>query len=268
MVNVSVIMGVYNASKYIEIAIESILKQSYTDFEFIICDDGSIDNTLDKLIEIAKNDCRVKIIENKANFGLGYSLNRCIKSANGKYLIRMDGDDISPTDRIKKLVKLAEENPKYSVIGSAMVLFDDDQEWGETKPIMFPSKRQVFKGPAIAHATAIMRKEVITKIGGYNTACDKYRIEDYDMWCRLVEANYEIMNTTEVLYKCRWDQKDYYKRRKLTHLLGYAKYKFYWSKRLGFGINGYLHAFLVLIKAFVPTQIKKRYHRMKLNRND
>jgi glycosyltransferase EpsE len=118
------------------------------------------------------------------------------------------------------------------------------------------------------YATALMRKDVITKIGGYNIACDKYRIEDYDMWCRLIEANYEIMNTTEFLYKCRWDPKNYYKRRKLAHLLGYAKYKFHWSKRLGFGIDGYIHAFLVLIKAFVPTQIKKRYHRMKLNKND
>src|SRR5699024_2482214 len=128
------IMGVYNASKYIELAIESILKQSYTDFEFIICDDGSTDDTLRKLKEAEKNDSRIKIIENNSNSGLGYTLNRCIQSANGKYLVRMDGDDISTKDRIKKLVELAEENPKYPVIGSAMILFDDEQEWGKTKP--------------------------------------------------------------------------------------------------------------------------------------
>lgn len=266
MAKVSVIMGVYNGANYLEESINSVINQTFKDFEFIICDDGSVDNSLSIIENKVQSDSRIKVLKNTSNKGLGYSLNKCIKVSRGKYLVRMDSDDISVENRIEKLVQSFEENPEYAVLGSGMILFDDHEEWGETKPIEFPSREQIFKGPAVAHATTIMNRDVIEKVGLYNTGADKFRVEDYDLWCRLAEAGYKIMNIEDCLYKCRWDREEYYKRRKLKHLVGYAKYKFYWSKRFGFGFKGYLHSTFVLFKAIVPSFIKKRYHNLKLKR--
>lgn len=264
MTKVSVIMGVYNGANYLEESINSIINQTFKNFEFVICDDGSEDNSLSIIENKAQLDSRIKVLKNTSNKGLGYSLNECIKVSQGKYLVRMDSDDISVENRIEKLVQSLEERPEYAVLGSGMILFDNYEEWGVTTPIEFPNREQIFKGPAVAHATTIMNRKVIEEIGLYNTLADKYRVEDYDLWCRLAEAGYKIMNTNDCLYKCRWDREEYYKRRKLKHLMGYARYKFYWNKRLGFGFKGYLHSTFVVLKAIAPSFIKKKYHRLKL----
>ena len=101
---VSVIMSVYNGEKYLKKAIESILRQTYRNFEFIIIDDGSKDTSLNIIKKYEKMDKRIIVIENKLNIGLVESLNRGIKIANGKYIIRMDADDIAMKNRIKKQV--------------------------------------------------------------------------------------------------------------------------------------------------------------------
>lgn len=266
MASVSIIMGVYNAEKYLEPAIESILNQTYRDFEFVICDDGSTDKTKEIVKNYVQRDQRIVWIENTANKGLGFSLNKCIDVSKGKYLVRMDGDDISTQNRVEKLVKLMDENPQYAVIGSGMILFDEAGEWGKSNPILKPNKMQVFKGPAVAHATTIMNASIIKKIGGYNSECDKYHAEDYDLWCRLVEADQSIMSTPDLLYKCRWDKVEYYKRRKVAYLIGYANLKFYWSKRFKMGFPGLLHCSITYVKAIIPSGIKKMYHQARLKK--
>lgn len=264
MTDVSVIMGVYNGAKHLESAIDSILNQTCKDIEFIICDDGSTDESLALIRKKAKIDPRIKILTNKSNQGLAYSLNKCIKFSNGKYLVRMDSDDLSKENRIERLVYHISKDAEYAVIGSTMILFNDQRNWGQTSAIEYPDKLDIFKGPAVSHATVIMKKSIIEKVGAYNPDMDQYRIEDYDLWCRLAESNYKIKNIDEALYLCRWDHKDYYKRRKLKHLLGLAKHKFYWGKRFDFGIKGYTHAQLVLLKGLTPSFIKKIYHKHKL----
>ena len=100
-------MGAYNVGnkKILEKSINSILNQTYKDFEFIICDDGSTDNTLDIISNICQNDKRVRIIKNNKNKGLTYSLNHCLKYAKGEYIARMDADDESTLDRFEKQLK-------------------------------------------------------------------------------------------------------------------------------------------------------------------
>lgn len=265
MPKVSIIMGVFNVSKFVEEAIRSIVEQTYNDWEFIICNDGSTDETASIVKKWAKKDKRIVFIENVENMGLGFSLNRCIEIAKGEYLVRMDGDDISNENRIGKLIETAFLNPNYTVIGSGMILFDEKGEWGKTKPIEFPNKMQIFKGPAVTHATTIMKTQIIRKVGGYNPACDSCRIEDYDLWCRLAENNYLIMSIPDLLYKCRWDQVSYYKRRKISYLIGFAKLKLFWANRLELGLKGQIHSGIIFIKAFVPSFIKRFYHKQKLS---
>lgn len=111
---ISVIMGVYNLSPRYKEAIKSILDQTFSNFEFIICDDKSTDNTLQVLKEIAKKDNRIKIISNKQNMGLGASLNHCLKFARGKYIARMDDDDFSNKDRFQIEFDFLEKHPEYA----------------------------------------------------------------------------------------------------------------------------------------------------------
>src|SRR5687768_3512659 len=96
---ISVIMSAYNAEKYVIEAIDSILKQSFKDFEFIIINDCSNDHTLDILNEYAQMDTRIQIINNEENLGLTISLNKALKEAKGKYIARMDADDVSHPER-------------------------------------------------------------------------------------------------------------------------------------------------------------------------
>jgi glycosyltransferase involved in cell wall biosynthesis len=119
---VSVVMPAYNAGKFIESAIKSILFQSYGNIELIIIDDGSTDNTL----EIIKsfNDSRIILIKNNNNIGQPLSRNKAIGSAKGKYIANADADDINMSNRVEKQVKILEENPLVDVLGSGMYIVD------------------------------------------------------------------------------------------------------------------------------------------------
>jgi glycosyltransferase involved in cell wall biosynthesis len=110
---ISVIMAVYNGEKYLAEAIESILNQTFKEFEFIIIDDGSKDNSLNIIKRYAKKDSRIIIIKNEKNMKLAWSLNKGLKIARGKYIARMDSDDISLTDRLEKQYYFLEKKEIY-----------------------------------------------------------------------------------------------------------------------------------------------------------
>lgn len=264
MPKISVIMGAYNIEQYMHDAIESIINQTFSDWELIICDDGSTDNTFKILKEYEKKDSRIKVLKNDNNYGLAYSLNKCIQVSQGEYLARMDGDDISLPNRFEEQVKAMDNNPEYTVIGSDVILFDEEGDWSKSNYIEKPTLMDVFKGPAVAHPTTIMRAQTIKQIGGYNTETDKCHAEDYDLWCRLYEAGYKMMNLNSILFKYRWDKKNYYKRRKLKYLLGYVKLKCYWCHRLRIGLKGWTYCLITFVKAITPAFIKKVYHRKTL----
>ena len=144
----SVISGAYNIAANGELSrksIESILNQSYTDFEFIICNDGSHDSTDVLLREYGDRDPRIKIITNDKNMGLAHSLNRCIEIASGKYIARHDLDDVSATERLEKQVSYLEENEKTDLLGTAAALFDEngvfDEEYFHLPLQSIPSRK-------------------------------------------------------------------------------------------------------------------------------
>ena len=131
MPKVSVIMGVYNLANrdILEKAIFSILNQTFKDFEFIICDDGSTDNTFEIVKDICKNDNRVVFLQNEVNKGLAYVLNKCLDNAKGEYIARMDADDECYLDRFEKQVKFLDENLDYGVVTSNAEVFDENGVW-------------------------------------------------------------------------------------------------------------------------------------------
>ena len=129
-IDISVIMGIYNCASTLPEAIDSILNQTYTSWELILCDDGSSDNTY----EIAKQyqnryPDKIKLIRNEKNMGLNYTLNHCIEYVSGKYIARMDGDDVSLPSRFESEIKVLEEEPDIAVVSTTMIHFDESGDY-------------------------------------------------------------------------------------------------------------------------------------------
>lgn len=181
---VTVLMSVYNGEKYLRQAVESILSQSMPDFEFIIIDDGSNDNSL--AIIRCYSDPRIRLIQNKTNFGLVKSLNIGIELAKGKYIARMDCDDVSLPERLTKQKQYLDKHPEVGVVGTGFQIVDENGIIISTHN--FPLQHDVIRWSLcffspIVHPSVMMRKDVVLKVGKYDPA--RQYAQDYDLWRRL-----------------------------------------------------------------------------------
>ena len=197
---VTVLMPVYNGKKYLKEAIESVLNQTFRDFEFLIIDDGSAD----KSAEIIKsfNDARIRLERNETNLGLIKTLNKGLGLAKGKYIARMDCDDISLPKRLSIQVNFMEKHPEIGICGSWVKIMGLKQEFVNRYPQNHEEARAylLFNTP-FAHPSVIIRKELIDK---YNLKYDEdYKhAEDYELWSRVI--NYaKVSNIPKVLLRYR-----------------------------------------------------------------
>lgn len=195
---VSVIMPVYNCELYVKEAIESILNQSYTDFELLIIDDASTDTTVEIIQEFA--DERIVFIQKPKNSGYTHSLNYGLQIAKGNYIARMDGDDRSVAHRFEKQVTFLENNDNVVLCGGWFQIIDSD------KIIKLPEyhvaiKLHFLRGNCIAHPSVMIRKSALDE---QNIVYDstKEPAEDYDLWSRLAFVG-ELHNLQEVLLEYR-----------------------------------------------------------------
>jgi len=183
---ISVVMSVYNGERYLDEAIVSILEQTYKSFEFIIINDGSTDKSLEIIESYIKQDDRIVII-NRDNKGLIASLNEGIERSRGKYIARMDADDVSLHTRFEEQIKFMEKNEDVGICGSWVESFTDDY----TKTLRFPTsdsmlKTWLFFNTSFAHPTVFMRRGLLKQYGlSYNKAF--IGTEDYELWIRLSE---------------------------------------------------------------------------------
>ncbi|MDO4225228.1 MAG: glycosyltransferase [Bergeyella zoohelcum] len=197
-------MSVYNAGQYLGQAIESILRQSFSDFEFIIIEDCSTDDSLRVIQHYAAQDRRIKLIqkpENKRMKGFIENLNLGLKYAKGKYIARMDADDISHPDRFEKQVKFLDENPETFMVGSAINFIDENNEFIKTLKALPDNEaiqKQMPKKIAMYHPAIMFRNEP-------NIAYrDKiYYCEDYDLYLRLMLEGKKFANFEEALLDYR-----------------------------------------------------------------
>jgi len=202
---VSVVMSVYNDSLYLVDAIKSILSQSFCDFEFIIVDDGSTDNSASIICKF--NDSRIKLLTQEHN-GLSSALNYGILNSTGCLVIRMDADDISLPNRIEKQVKFMEKNPEIALIGGSANLIDNDKKILGKR--LVPSDEVVildilpYSCPMI-HPTLCFRRELFDNIGGYREIFTYS--QDYDFILRAVDLGYRIANIPSILLKYRTNKK-------------------------------------------------------------
>lgn len=191
-------MPVYNCELYIKEAVESILNQTFIDFEFLIIDDASTDQTL----SIIKNykDPRIKLIEKPINTGLTNSLNMGLSIAKGKYIARMDGDDISLPERFAKQVAFLDNNTDYVLCGSiySILVTNEIINLPENNDVI---KLSLLETCCIAHPSVMMRKLILDEYA-IEYDLSKETAEDYDMWVRLASKG-NFHNLQEVLLKYR-----------------------------------------------------------------
>jgi len=184
MVKVSVIMPVYNSERFIAMAIDSILSQTYTNFEFIIIDDCSTDNT-PKILENYK-DPRIRIVKNVKNLGLAESLNFGISLSNGEFIARMDADDISLPGRFEAQVKFMQKHTEVGVLGTQFSRIDENGKIIDTQKLPIKSEDIFCIFPhccPIAHPVAMVRREILEKI---QYRSDLLCAQDYELWGRLL----------------------------------------------------------------------------------
>ena len=200
---VSIIMPVYNDESYVSEAIESILSQSYTNFEFIIIDDGSNDNTKVTIRAYAKRDERIIFLENRENLGICETLNRAIQYAQGSYIVRMDSDDISEKHRIETQLWFLMDHPDIGIVGSSIRLIDTtwktlSERHYHTDDAMI--RRYLFRYSPFCHPAIMVRKEILDRAWYYDPLL--IYAEDYDLYFRIGKCA-KFANIPEILLRYR-----------------------------------------------------------------
>jgi len=197
-------MPVYNAEKYIKEAVDSILNQTFSDFEFIIINDGSTDGSLALLEDYAEKDDRIRLIS-RENKGLVATLNEGLALAKAPLIARMDADDISMPERFEKQVDYLSKNSNCVLLGSRVKIIDEDGDELCEMGDYYSSEELdagllAGKGQLIYHPSIMVRKSVVDLLGGYR---DIYpQVEDLDLFLRISEVG-EIQNLREPLLKYR-----------------------------------------------------------------
>ncbi len=184
---ISVAMSVYNNADYLALAIESILAQSFEDFEFLILNDGSTDESGAIIDRYAAQDKRIRPIH-RANKGLIVSLNQLVDESRAPLIARMDGDDIALPDRFAKQIAFLQANPDYGVTSSWTKDIDGDGNpypvSGKEPPITHEDfLAAIDEGPLLCHPSVLYRRDLVKQVGGYHAAFK--HCEDFDLWLRL-----------------------------------------------------------------------------------
>jgi glycosyltransferase involved in cell wall biosynthesis len=196
---VSVLMPVYNSERFLREAVDSILNQTFRDFEFIIVDDGSTDGTGDILGSYT--DPRIRIIHNGTNLGITASLNKGLDTARGEYIARMDHDDISEPERLAKQVAYMDENP--NVVASGTWARDIDADGHETGQRCVPAgermRYEYWRPSPIVHPSAILR---VSQLGDARYDANFDPGADFEFWLRL-KADHDLGNVPEFLLRYR-----------------------------------------------------------------
>lgn len=205
MPSVSVIMSVYNGELHVETAVRSILQQEqFSDFEFIIIDDCSLDTTWQILQSWQKNDSRIVLFKNEVNVGLTKSLNRAIAHAKGEYIARIDADDIADPLRLSKQHSFMEQNKDIALCGTFGWIIDSGGR--KIREKKFPTehaeiKKMLIYNNQFIHSSLFIRRNILNEIGGYDEHFKKS--QDYELAFRIA-AVHKVANIAEPLISWRY----------------------------------------------------------------
>ncbi len=259
---VSIIMGIFNCGDTLREALDSILVQTFTDWELILCDDASSDDTYQVAEEYrSRYPEKVQLLQNTRNLRLAATLNRCAEVAHGEYLARMDGDDISMPTRLEKQVAFLDAHPEYAIVGTYMQAFDEDGDRNVIPVRTKPCKYDLAKMTPFNHATILIRKSVFNALGGYHSTELTVRCEDVELWFRFFAADYQGYNLLEPLYRVR-ENKSTFRRRtwKSSFLVSLNVWR--GVRMLGLPWYYSCYALKPLVSQLTPVFVKRWFRRM------
>jgi glycosyltransferase involved in cell wall biosynthesis len=202
--SISVLLPAYNSEAFLAKAIQSVLDQDYRDFELLVINDGSTDGT--EAVIRSFTDPRIRYVFNETNSGLIFTLNKGIELAKGKYIARMDADDICLPDRFMQQYTMLENNPAISMVAAPIIFIDENDkqggEWRLDRNTMEPAiiRRTMLRENCLAHPSIMVKAPVLKKL---KYATYQKNIEDYDLWLRMLSRGYQIgkIAQTGLLYR-------------------------------------------------------------------
>ena len=261
---ISIIMGIYNCATTLPEAIDCILNQTYTNWELIMCDDGSTDGTYEVAEQYRKAyPDKIVLLKNPENMGLNITLNNCLSVARGEYIARMDGDDICNPERFEKEIGFLEDHREYAIVSTDMEHFDEGGVYGRSRLIKYPQTKDIVKGTPHCHAPCMVRKEAYDAFKGYSADKRVLRVEDYDLWIKMYAKGYKGYNINEVLYSMR-DDRNAVKRRKYRYRLNEAYVKLKAVRLLKLPNWNVVYAVKPLIVGALPMPIYNVLHKKRL----
>ena len=267
MPKISVIMGIYNCANTISGSIESIINQTYEDWELIMCDDGSIDTTFDVAKEYQKKyPQKIILLKNKRNRGLNYTLNKCLEIAKGEYIARMDGDDLCSPQRLEKELFVIKKEKGIDIVSTDMTYFDEKSSWGLVRHPEYPKKKDFINGSPFCHAPCLVRRRAFEAVGGYSESKWLLRVEDYHLWLKMYQKGFRGKNIHESLYQMR-DDINAFNRRKFKYRLNEAYVKVLVIKGFKLPFYYYVFAFRPILVGILPMWLYKLLHKKKLRLN-
>ncbi|WP_144864030.1 glycosyltransferase family 2 protein [Hyella patelloides] len=202
---VSILMCVYNGEAYLQEAVDSILQQTFPDFEFVIVDDGSTDSSWQILTKYSKQDSRIVLISNAENLGLEKSLNKGLATVKGKYIARQDADDVSLPNRLQLQVDFLDAHPEVGALGSSIEFIDRESlvlRQLEVATDHDSIEALLLVNNCLWHSSMMMRRHLLQELAGYNE--NMLHAEDYDLWWR-ISRHSRLANLPDILLQYRQD---------------------------------------------------------------
>ena len=269
---VSVVMGVHNPEREPFLAaVASICRQTFEDWEMLLCDDGSGEAYRPLFEEAAAMDSRIILLHERAHCGLAHALNHGIFRSRGRYIARMDADDIAEPHRLARQVHFLDTHPVFSWVGTQALLFDSQGIWGlQTVPDK-PRARDFLPHSPYIHPSVLFRRSVLLQNGGYNTARRVLQCEDYELFMRLHRRGYRGCNLRTPLLRYREDR-DAYRRRSYARRVREMHLRRSGFRRLGIlRPQAWPYVYKPLLVGLVPARIqhfiRRRLGKQKIKEN-
>lgn len=256
---ISVLMGVYNAESIIKDSVMTIENQTEKNIEFVICDDGSTDNTWELLKDFQKQFDNIVLLRNKKNMGLASSLNRCFMKSTGSLIARMDADDFCMPQRFEKQKAFLKAHPEYDLVGTRMIMLDDHGNKTYSKSKKVPGVDVFPLQVPFAHPTVLMHRYVLEQLGGYSVEKYTRRCEDLELWYRFFYLGFKGYNMPDYLYIKVQGLEDY-RKRKVIHGCEMFWIHIRGLKMLHAPFYKYLLAVKPIVSAMIPKRLMMKYH--------
>lgn len=254
---ISIIVAAYNAEEHLEECLESLVSQTHSNLEILVCNDCSSDRTPQILSRYAGKDARIRVISNQCNLRAAASRNRCIAQSRGAYIMVQDSDDVCERNRAERLLAELLGNKEFQFVSSGYYLFDDHGRYKEIVPgCGTPQKNDFLFSLPFCHAATMFRSDCLKAVGGYRVSKETRRGQDYDLFMRLYARGYRGENIRDILYGYRVDQAAV-NRRKFRYRLDECRIRYRGFKQLGLLPRGFPYV-LKPIPAYFFQLVKRR----------